>query len=121
MAIERRQPHRRRVCLGGRVRLAAFLPEIDCIVRDVSLGGAKIRVPVTAMLSDGFDLFIPCRNETRRVWIAWRAGATIGIGFDATAAEPGAVAGRLADSEAEVARLRAALLAGNSRAPGRVH
>lgn len=121
--IERRQTARRRVCLGGRVRVAAFLPEIDCIVRDVSLGGARIGVPPEVTLPDCFDLFIPCRNEIRRAWVAWRAGTVIGLGFEATraASEPEAVARRLADSEAEVARLRAALLAGNDRAPACVH
>lgn len=121
--IERRQTARRRVCLGGRIRIAAFLPEIDCVVRDVSLGGARIGVPVEATLSDCFDLFIPCRNETRRAFVAWRTGATIGIGFAETraASEPAALARRLADSEAEVTRLRAALLGGNDLAPAGVH
>ena len=41
----------------------------------------RIGVPPTAMLPDCFDLFIPCRNETRRAFVAWRAGATIGLGF----------------------------------------
>ncbi|MDP4004010.1 PilZ domain-containing protein [Methylobacterium sp. NEAU K] len=123
IVIERRHTARRRVCLGGHVRVAAFLPEIDCIVRDVSLGGAKIRVPSTATLPDCFDLFIPCRSETRRAWVAWRDGDVFGIGFDVTtaASEPEAVARRLADSEAEVARLRAALMAGNGPEPACVH
>ncbi|SFL51121.1 PilZ domain-containing protein [Methylobacterium pseudosasicola] len=121
--IERRQTARRRVCLGGRVRIAAFLPEIDCVVRDVSLGGARIGVPVEATLPDCFDLFIPCRNETRRAFVAWRAGAMVGIGFAETraASEPEALVRRLADSEAKVARLRAALLGGNDRGLAGVH
>jgi hypothetical protein len=121
--IERRQTARRRVCLGGHVRVAAFLPEIDCWVRDVSLGGAKIRVPDSATVPDRFDLFIPCRDETRRVFVAWRAGAEIGLGFSETraASEPEAVARRLAASETEVARLRAALLSGNSPEASGVH
>jgi hypothetical protein len=121
--IERRQTARRRVCLGGRVRVAVFLPEINCVVRDVSLGGARIGVPPAAMLPDCFDLFIPCRNETRRVFVAWRAGTTIGIAFAQTraASELDALARRLADSEAEAARRRAALLGGNDRALACVH
>lgn len=121
--IERRQTARRRVCLGGRVRVVAFLPDIDCIVRDVSLVGAKISILPEVRLPDCFDLFIPCRNETRRAWVAWRAGTMIGLGFEATraASEPEVVARRLADSESEVARLRAALLSGNDRAPAGVH
>ena len=48
--IDRRRTARRRVCLGGRVRVAAFLPELDCTVRDVSLDGAGIRVAAETIL-----------------------------------------------------------------------
>jgi hypothetical protein len=121
--IERRRTARRRVCLGGRARVAAFLPEIDCIVRDVSLGRARIYVSADASLPDCFDLFIPSRDETRRVFVAWRRDTAIGLGFEVpeAAVAPEAVAPRLAASEAEVARLRAALLAGNGPEPSCVH
>ncbi|MGH1572894.1 PilZ domain-containing protein [Methylobacterium sp. P31] len=121
--IERRHTARRRVYLGGRVRHVAFLLEIECIVRDVSLEGARICVSADTVLPDCFDLFIPCRDEMRRVFIAWRRETAIGLGFAVTeaASAPEAVARRLAASEAEVARLRAALLGGNGPEPGRVH
>ena len=119
---ERRRTARRRVCLGGRVRVAAFLPEIDCTVRDVSLEGARIRVRADSVLPDRFDLFIPCRNETRRACVAWRSGAVIGLAFEGglAAPEPEALARHLAAREAEVARLRAALRGGTGPEPGRV-
>lgn len=121
--VDRRRTARRRVCLGGRLRVAAFLPDLDCTVRDVSLDGARIRVPADAALPDCIELFIPCRGETRRAFIAWRAGESVGLGFAETGAatQPAAIARRLAASEAEVARLRAALLDGNGTPPGRVH
>lgn len=119
--IERRKTARRRVCLGGRVLGAAFLPATDCMVRDVSLGGARIRIPDTVLVPDRFDLLVPCRSETRRVAVAWRAGDVIGLVFEGPAAPPEAADSRLATGAAEVARLRAALLSGNSPEPGRVH
>ena len=121
--VEGRRTARRRVCLGGRLRVAAFLPEIECTVRDVSLDGARVRLPAGAGLPDRVELSVPCRGETRRAFVAWRAGESVGLGFAETraAAEPEAVARRLAASEAEVARLHAALLDGNSQEPGRVH
>jgi hypothetical protein len=123
IVTERRHHARRRVCLGGRARVAAFLPEVDCTVRDVSLEGAGIRVAPDVILPERFDLIIPCRNETRRVFVAWRSGASVGLGFDATRSDTTAerAAHRLATSEAEVARLRAALLRGNRLDPDRVH
>ncbi|MCJ2049014.1 PilZ domain-containing protein [Methylobacterium sp. J-070] len=121
--IERRQTARRRVCLGGLVKVAAFLPGIDCRLRDVSLGGAKIRVSDADTVPACFDLFVPCRGEIRRAVVAWRAGAMVGVVFDGTPAvsEPESLARRLAASETQAARLRAALLAGNSLEPGCVH
>ena len=123
LVVDRRRTARRRVCLGGRLRVAAFLPDLNCTVRDVSLDGARIRVPADAALPDCIELFIPCRGETRRAFIAWRAGESVGLGSAETGAatQPAAIARRLAASEAEVARLRAALLDGNGTPPGRVH
>ncbi|MEE7440058.1 pilus assembly protein PilZ [Methylobacterium oryzae] len=84
--VERRRTARRRVCLGGRLRVAAFLPEIDCTVRDVSLDGARVRLPAEAVLPDCVELFIPCRGEIRRAFVAWRAGESVGLGFAETRA-----------------------------------
>ena len=121
--IERRQTARRRVCLGGFARVAAFLPEIACTLRDVSLGGVRIRVDPSATLPDRFDLVVPCRGQTRRVRVVWRDGDAAGLGFDDAPSEgaPHDLLRRLAESEAEVARLRSALKPDSHDRPDRLH
>lgn len=125
--IERRETARRRVCLGGLVRLAAFLPEIGCTLRDVSLDGTQIRLAPGTALPARFDLIVPCRGETRRVRVVWRADDIAGLGFEEAQADaaqqdasPADALRRLAESEAEVARLRAALASDGGR-PDRLH
>lgn len=127
--IERRETARRRVCLGGRLRVSLFLPEIECALRDVSLGGARIRLDPGATLPAVVDLIVPCRAETRRARVLWRDGATAGLSFALASPAPapgvdpgGDILNRLADAETEVVRLRAALaLAGGGERPPRVH
>lgn len=125
--IERRETARRRVCLGALVRVAAFLPEIGCTLRDVSLDGARIRLAPGTALPARFDLIVPCRGETRRVRVVWRAGDMAGLGFEEAKADaatqdvsPADALRRLAESETEVARLRVALASGGGR-PDRLH
>lgn len=125
---ERRETARRRVCYGGLVRVATFLPEIACTLRDVSLEGARIRLAPETALPACFDLVVPCRGETRRARLIWRAGDMAGVAFgdapadsvtgDVSAAD---LLRRLAESEAEVARLRAALASAGDKTPGRLH
>ena len=115
--IERRETSRRRVCFGGLVRPAAFLPGIACTLRDVSLDGARLWLAPGTTLPHRFELVVPCRGETRSARVVWREGDAVGLTFEN--AGPVAVAKadgvqdvllRLRESEAEIARLRAALL-----------
>ena len=109
--------------------MSLFLPEIECILRDVSLDGARIRLDPGATLPAVIDLIVPCRAETRRARVLWRDGANAGLGFAAAAPAPapgtdsgGAILDRLADAEAEVVRLRAALAtAGTGERSQRLH
>ena len=126
--IERRETARRRVCFGGLVRVASFLPEIACILRDVSLDGARIRVAPGTALPACFDLVVPCRGETRRARVVWRDGDTAGLGFEDAAADTVSrdvsaadLLQRLGESEAEVARLRAKLAPARGAPPVRMH
>lgn len=126
--IERRETARRRVCLAGLVRVATFLPEIACTLRDVSLDGARIRLPAGTVLPARFDLRVPCRDETRRARIVWRAGDMAGLGFENLRPDvepddvtPADLLRRLGASEEEVARLRAALVSPCAVPPDRLH
>ena len=109
--LERRDESRRRVLLGGFIETAAFLPEIACTVRDVSLTGARLRLACTAILPDRVTLRVPIRGESRLGRIVWRDGDAVGVQFEA---DDGTLANRkaLKARDAEIARLQAALIVG---------
>ncbi|MCJ2008445.1 PilZ domain-containing protein [Methylobacterium sp. J-092] len=91
--IERRHSDRRRACLGGTLRLAAFLREAPCRLRDHSLTGARIVVAEDVVLPRVVDLTVTGRNETRRAEVVWRDGTQAGLAFlDQPAREDGAAA-----------------------------
>ncbi|MCJ2015759.1 PilZ domain-containing protein [Methylobacterium sp. J-076] len=115
---ERRDDARRRVCLGGLIETAAYLPEIPCQVRNVSLAGARLRVAPEAILPERIVLRVPMRNETRLGRVVWRSGDAVGLSFapDAPTAQDDALADRVKAGEAEIVRLRAALVAASGGA-----
>ena len=78
---ERRDGARRRVCLGGFVETAAFLPDLPCTVRDVSLDGARIRVE-GRLPAGRIRLSVPIRGEQRIGRVIWQVGNEAGIRFE---------------------------------------
>lgn len=78
---ERRHSDRRRACLGGTLRLAAFLPELECRLRDVSLTGARLIVAEDVALPRLVDLTVPRHKLSRRARVVWRNGTHVGLAF----------------------------------------
>ncbi|MFC6792601.1 PilZ domain-containing protein [Methylobacterium komagatae] len=85
---ERRDVERRRVLLGGLIETAAFLPEIACTIRNVSLTGARIRIAEGSILPERVILRVPIRGECREARIVWRDGDSVGLHFEAVEAAP---------------------------------
>lgn len=108
--VERRHDTRRRVCLGGLIETAAFLPEIACTVRDVSLTGARIRIAPGAVLPERVVLRVPIRRECRLGRVVWQAGDAVGLHFEPDGGGPDMRRQLEADQD-EIVRLRAALVA----------
>ncbi len=77
---ERRQALRRRTLLSGKIDFynrAIF----DCVVRNLSDGGAKIECAQHIALPDVFHLSIAKREERRRARAVWRGGEELGVEF----------------------------------------
>lgn len=88
--IERRHSERRRACFGGTLRIAAFLPEVECRLRDHSLSGARIVIAEDAVLPRIVELTVACRQQTLRAAVVWRSGTQAGLAFlDGPAGESG--------------------------------
>lgn len=106
---ERRNAVRQRTFLGGVVVFNERASTTECIVRNLSPGGARVSFCETQTIPDRFELSIERKKCCRPARIAWRGPAEAGLIFDNGAAEvpiPLEWARRLRKSEAENAALR---------------
>ena len=78
---DRRASPRRRVLKRGKVVFNASNSVIDCMIRDISQGGARIACAQTAALPDHFTLVSVPERELRDVRIAWRHMGEVGVQF----------------------------------------
>ena len=85
---------------------------MSCLVRDLSVEGARIIFSEAVTIPDMINLHIPQKNHTVRARVTWRRGDEIGLGFSAAdpAADPlpdsAELMKRVAQLEGEIARLR---------------
>ena len=56
----------------------------DCVIRDLSEGGAKLQLPTVRGVPDQFDLMVP-GHRPQHCRVAWRALKEIGVQFMADA------------------------------------
>ncbi len=85
---EERRHHRKKVVQEARIRLPGQNNEIPCIIRDVSVSGVKLRVPMGFEAPDVFRLIAPALHINSCVRIAWRSQHSIGATFIADAERP---------------------------------
>jgi hypothetical protein len=78
---ERRQALRRRTSLRGKME---FLTKstFECVIRDLSDSGARVRCDQQIALPDFFDLVIEKKNEKRPASAVWRSENEIGLAFE---------------------------------------
>ena len=78
---ERRISTRQKSFLQGRIFFNNRRSAIDCLVRDISAGGAKLIFSQTASIPDVVELFIPQKEQTLRAHVIWRSGEEAGVAF----------------------------------------
>jgi hypothetical protein len=113
---ERRTSSRTRSFLQGRLFYNRRRSSVDCLVRDYSAEGAKLKLSETVAVPEVMELYIPNRDEIHRARVEWRSGDEMGVSFageDAPSIAPGmplADAGaRLLALEQDVAALKRAI------------
>jgi PilZ domain len=84
---ERRNVHRGRTYLRGRVAFNNRCSTIDCLVRNLSQNGAKLVFSHPATIPGEFDLMIQQKGNSRRARIVWRQEVEAGVAFLASHAE----------------------------------
>ena len=86
---ERRRRSRQKAFLQGRIFFNNRRNSVDCLIRDISDQGAKLRFSSTIATPDVVELHVPSRDESYRARIEWRAGEEVGVSFeDAETAPP---------------------------------
>ena len=78
---ELRAAERGRSLLKAKIVFNNRMSSIDCIVKNISTGGAKIAVASTLSIPSEFDLEIPQRGKTYRVQMRWRDSDNMGVQF----------------------------------------
>lgn len=73
---------RQRVLKGARIVWGNFLFVQDCLVRDVSDHGARLRVEAMTPVPDNFHLFLNEARSIRPCKVIWRQGTDMGIAYD---------------------------------------
>lgn len=80
--LDNRRSGRERCYLGGRISYNNDLWGEDCIVRNVSKRGARLRVADPRTLPDRFSFRIPKREVACTAQVRWRENDQIGIVFE---------------------------------------
>lgn len=78
--LARRRHTRERIICSGYLEVAGLRPVL-CMVRDLSEGGARLRVPSGFDLAGGVTLHVPDLKWRRPAKIVWDHGHSVGVQF----------------------------------------
>lgn len=85
---ERRKERRKRTYLGAQVVFNRRLNIYDCLIENMSDGGAKLVFAYPATIPSAFELLVRQRGESRRASVKWRSKLAAGVGFEDDTASP---------------------------------
>jgi diguanylate cyclase (GGDEF)-like protein len=78
---DRRKAPRQRVLKRGQIMTRDLASAIDCTIRDISTGGARLRVDNYFAAPDEFELLILTTGTRRHVRTRWQIGNEVGVEF----------------------------------------
>ncbi len=80
-ANQRSEP-RARTLKGGRVVFNGGYSSYDCMIRNLSAGGAMLQFASTLGIPNSFDLFINnSGSEKHECTVRWRTNVALGVAF----------------------------------------
>jgi hypothetical protein len=109
---DKRKSDRKRLFLRGFVRTPHNDQTIDCIVRDVSQTGAKLRFRCPPQITEVFELHVPAKGQIVQSKMIWIDDCEVGISFDslvafdATSSSADGLSLRMARLENEITGLK---------------
>src|SRR6202163_5078730 len=86
--IERREGSRQKSFLQGRIFFNNRRTSIDCLIRDISEHGARLKFSSMTATPDVVELYVPNKDESYRAKVQWRNADEIGVGFDSDESPP---------------------------------
>ena len=106
--MERRRSGRQKSLLRGVVYFDNIPFPADCLVRDLSELGARLKFDTPpAALADSFELHVPAKGQKIRGRVGWRKADEIGVSVPADAdSQSGPLEDRINRLEAEIAALK---------------
>ncbi|SDQ94689.1 PilZ domain-containing protein [Pseudovibrio sp. Tun.PSC04-5.I4] len=78
---DRRRIHRRRTLKEGRIVFASQSMIFDCIIRDLSDYGARVKLETTIDIPDEFMLYLVHLRQRVKAEVRWRTADTLGVEF----------------------------------------
>ena len=105
----RRHSSRQKSLLRGLAYLGNSPSAMNCLVRDISEVGARLKFAGPVFAPDMVELHIPVKNQTLRCRVKWREADEIGVAFlkEPTAKASDKELGQRVDElEAEIAQLK---------------
>ena len=79
--INRRRHVRRTLDAAGVIQWPDGGSDVRCILEDISLGGARLRLEGPADLPRFFLLIVPTEQIDRACTVAWKDGERVGVRF----------------------------------------
>jgi hypothetical protein len=81
LAADLRRSRRKSTCKLGAIQVDNCSPDIECLVWDVSEGGAKIEPLSVNQVPNEFEIFIDEQDVRRSCAVIWRKKRKIGVAF----------------------------------------
>jgi hypothetical protein len=85
MVTERNAP-RQKTLLRGYVYFGGSPTAVECVVRDISETGARLKFQNPPTVTDTLELHIPVKGQTICAKLKWNKSDEIGIAFETTPA-----------------------------------
>jgi hypothetical protein len=79
---ERRSVSRQKSFLQGRIFFNNRRTSVDCLIREFSERGARLKFSGMIVTPDVVELYIPNKEESYRAKVIWRNADELGVGFD---------------------------------------
>lgn len=78
---ERRRAVRQKSFLRGSIQFNQGRNSVDCLIRDITVYGARLVFSDSVTTPDAVDIYIPQKDQRFRAHVIWRHGQEMGVAF----------------------------------------